>query len=500
MSHELRTPLNAIIGYSELLKEDCEDQGLTDFIADIEKIRTAGTHLLALINDILDFSKIEAGKMELNIETFALSSMLAAIESTAYALIEKNANTLRIEAGDDLGDMVADVTKVRQIILNLLSNAAKFTEQGLIELHASRSTELERDIITFVVRDTGMGMTPEQIGRIFGEFTQADVSTTRKFGGTGLGLAISQRFCQMMGGSIEVQSELGTGSTFTVRLPGHVHEIQDKPVQTLVEQIDVARTDYPHDALTILIIDDDAVARDLLARTLRKEGFRVETAADGWQGLDRARLIRPDVITLDVLMPGIDGWSVLQQLKADPDLTDIPVIMISMIDEKPLGFSLGASDYLIKPVNRQQMISTLKKYRRSGVVQTSRVLVVEDDPEVRAMLCKVLTDENWLVTEASDGGEAMKLVAEEIPDLILLDLMMPDVDGFEFLAELRQIPEWQNIHVIVLTAKELDRQEQDKLRGSAGKIMVKRGFDYMEFVSAIREQLEKPTGTQNGND
>ena len=500
MSHELRTPLNAIIGYSELLKEDCEDLGYTDFISDIEKIRIAGTHLLSLINDILDFSKIEAGKMELNLEEFDVGSMLAAIDSTVRPLIEKNANTLHIEMDDNLGSMVADVTKVRQIILNLMSNAAKFTERGQITLDVSGRAEHGTDYIRFAVRDTGMGMTSEQAGRIFSEFTQADASTTRKFGGTGLGLAISQRFCQMMGGIIEVESAMGAGSTFTVQLPRRVQREQDQAIVSTSKQPKDPSIDLPHDAMTILVIDDDATARDLLTRALLKEGFRVETAADGRQGLELSRRIRPDVITLDVLMPGMDGWAVLQELKADADLTDIPVIMLSMIDEKHLGFSLGASDYLMKPVNRQQMIDILEKYRRSGVVRTLRVLVVEDDVDVRTMLSMILKDENWHVVEASDGREALEKVSEEIPDLILLDLMMPDLDGFEFVAELQQRSERQHIPIIVLTAKELSVQEQEKLRGSVERIMVKRSFNYLEFISAIREQLDKPITVRNGDD
>ncbi len=493
MSHELRTPLNAIIGYSELLKEDCEDLGYTDFILDIEKIRVAGTHLLSLINDILDFSKIEAGKMELNLEEFDVGSMLVAVESTVRPLIEKNSNTLHIEIDENLGAMVADVTKVRQVILNLLSNAAKFTEHGQITLDVSEGTEHGVDYIRFDVRDTGVGMTPEQVARIFSEFTQADASTTRKFGGTGLGLAISRRFCQMMGGTIDAESTFGVGSTFTVQLPRRVQQPQDRAS----EQPIAPAADLPHDAMTILVIDDDATARDLLTRALMKEGFRVEIAADGRQGLERARVVRPDVITLDVLMPGMDGWAVLRELKADDNLSDIPVIMISMIDEKPLGFSLGASDYLMKPVNRHEMISILEKYRQSDVVRTSRVLVVEDDVDVRAMLTKILSDENWRVVEAGDGVEALEKISEEMPDLILLDLMMPDLDGFEFLAELRQYSERKQIPVIVLTAKELNPHELEKLRGSVESIMVKRSFNHGEFISAIREQLNKPRGVRN---
>ncbi|MGH7590111.1 MAG: GAF domain-containing protein, partial [Gemmatimonadales bacterium] len=313
MSHELRTPLNAIIGYSEMLKEDAEDRGNEGYAADLEKIRSSGKHLLALINDVLDLSKVEAGKMELYLETFDVRSLVEEVKTTVRPLILQKANTLDVDVASDLGPIRADLTKVRQMLFNLLSNASKFTENGAIELRVSRAPGVSwpgHDVL-FSVQDHGIGMTPEQQGRLFEAFSQAEASTTRRFGGTGLGLAITRHFTEMMGGRILVESAPGVGSTFTIRIPEDVEAAAAGPAPPVAVSPDAPS------AGRILVIDDESSVRTLMRRFLVREGFTVDEAASGAAGLALARRTRPDAITLDVMMPGMDGWEVLGALKDD---------------------------------------------------------------------------------------------------------------------------------------------------------------------------------------
>ena len=374
MSHELRTPLNAIIGYSEMLEEEAADLGRDDFVADLGKVHAAGKHLLGLINDVLDLSKIEAGKMELYLETFEVAEMLEGVISTIEPLAEKSGDTLRIECPEGLGSMHADLTKVRQSLLNLLSNAVKFTDRGEITLRASRESSDGHDWIVLEVADSGIGMTADQVARLFQPFTQADASTTRKYGGTGLGLTITRRFCQLMGGEVSVRSDPGHGSTFTIRIPALVAQGRTEVATVLPPSLLGER-----DAQLVMVVDDDPSVRDVMGRLLRKEGFRVTYAADGDEALVCARQERPDVITLDVMMPGLDGWAVLTALKSDPEMADIPVIMITFIGDRNLGFTLGASDYLSKPIDRVRLSKVLKKYRKGR--PGGRALVVDDDAD-----------------------------------------------------------------------------------------------------------------------
>ncbi|MEP7325077.1 MAG: GAF domain-containing protein [Gemmatimonadota bacterium] len=353
MSHELRTPLNAILGYSEMLQEDAADGGHQEMIPDLQKIQSAGRHLLTLINEVLDLSKIEAGKMDLYLETVDVQTVVEEVATTVRPLVERNGNRLDLQLLGDPGAIRADATRLRQVLLNLLSNATKFTDHGVITL----AVEREPDAMEFRVSDTGIGMTNEQMGRLFEAFTQAEAATTSKFGGTGLGLALSRKFCQLMGGNVTVSSELGKGSTFTARIP--IGERIEEAVTS-----DASKTGGA--AGTILVIDDDAHARNLLARFLGKEGFRVIEAASGETGLRLAAETKPDAITLDVVMPGMDGWAVLTKLRGDPALADIPVIMLTIVDEKNLGFTLGASDYLTKPIDRQRLTAVIKKYARDS--------------------------------------------------------------------------------------------------------------------------------------
>jgi signal transduction histidine kinase/CheY-like chemotaxis protein len=468
MSHELRTPMNAIIGYSELLIEEERDAGNDSAIADLQKIVAAGKHLLALINDILDLSKIEAGRMELYLETFDVADTMREIASTVQPLVSRNANTLRVSSEAGTGVMHGDLTRTRQVLFNLLSNACKFTHAGAVSLEAWRETKPEGDRLMFRVTDTGIGLTAEQIRRLFHEFSQADASTTRKYGGTGLGLAISRKMCQIMGGDISVSSQYGKGSTFTVWLPATVTlaRASEKP-----DEVKAAGGGPTTGAAgVLLVIDDDPVMRDLVTRIMSKEDFRVETASNGEDGLARARELRPNAIVLDLVMPGMDGWTVLSHLKADPQLAEIPVTIISVTDQKDLGFAVGAADYLTKPIDRARLVGVLGKYQ---TVTPAPVLIVEDEPAVREMLRRTLQKEGRAVTEAENGRVGLERMAEVRPSLILLDLMMPEMDGFGFLDALRLREDWRGIPVVVITAKDLTDEDRQRLNGAVDRIMLK---------------------------
>jgi PAS domain S-box-containing protein len=360
MSHELRTPLNAIIGYSELLREEAEDIGQESFVQDLSKIESAGKHLLDLINGVLDIAKIEAGKMELHAETFDVATMMREVAATIAPVVEKKGNIFELGIPDGLGDMRTDLTKVRQSLFNLLGNAGKFTENGRIRLEAERIETW----IHFRVIDTGIGMTEEVAARVFGAFTQADPSTTRKYGGTGLGLAITREFARLLGGEAMVESKVGQGSSFTLRLPVELPaQAQPEPAPQLdsPSQIQESAPEADHNLPLVLLIDDDLTMHDLVHKFLTREGFRTKGALSGAEGLDLARQLRPSVIVLDVMMPTMDGWSVLTRLKEDPDVADIPVVMLTMVNNKELGFSLGVDDYMLKPLERAGFISALRK-------------------------------------------------------------------------------------------------------------------------------------------
>jgi signal transduction histidine kinase/CheY-like chemotaxis protein len=495
MSHELRTPLNAILGYSEMLHEEAVERELDEFGADLEKINAAGKHLLALINDILDLSKIEAGKMELFLESFDVATMINEVASTIQPTVEKNTNTLHIERAPDLGAMHADQIKVRQALFNLLSNAVKFTHEGHVTLDAGRELMDGREWIVFRVADTGIGLSPEQIVKLFQDFTQADASTTRKFGGTGLGLALTRRFCQMMGGDVTVHSVPGEGSIFTIKLPAVVSEAKPE-AEAAGAEAGLASPDggdgaepLPPAASCVLVIDDDPVQRDLMQRFLSKEGFCVRTAAGGEAGLRLARQLRPVAITLDVMMPDMDGWSVLSALKADAALRDIPVIMLTMVDDPDRGFTLGAAEYATKPVDRERLSQILKKYTCPH--PPCPVLMVEDDPATRAITRSILEKEGWKVTEAANGREALECMERVRPSLILLDLMMPEMDGFEFADRVRRHPEWRAIPIVVMTAKDLSLGERQRLSGSVEVILHKAGDSREALLDQVRDLVAR---------
>ncbi len=456
MSHELRTPLSAVIGYSEMMEEEMEETGDEAMLGDVRKIQSNARHLLSLINDVLDLSKIEAERMTTFAETFGIEELVRGVASTVEPLVQQKGNAIVLDLAPDLGEMDTDQVKLRQCLFNLVSNAAKFTEGGRIVLRATRSG----GEVVFSVADSGIGMTPEQLERLFERFTQADVSTTRRFGGTGLGLAITRAFCRLLGGDVDVASTYGEGSTFTIRLPT---EMPEQPAEENVKPSPTSSGQH-----LVLVVDDDAAQRDLLTRFLEREGFAVQTASDGRIGIELARTLHPRAILLDVMMPQMDGWSVLGALKADPDLATIPVVMVTFVNEPGLGEALGAADTVLKPVEWDRLKGVMKRFRGDA----GDILVVDDDPDARARLRSVLERNGWTVSEAVNGREALDIVAHAPPQLILLDLTMPVMDGFAFLHELRQRPGCNEIPVVVLTARDLDSDERRRL-SSAERVLSK---------------------------
>ena len=479
MSHELRTPLNAIIGYSEMVGEELEDLGAGELRPDLDKVVAAAKHQLGLVNDILDISKIEAGKMTLYLEDFEIPGLISEVASTVAPLISKNRNSLVVECSPDLGIMHADQTKLRQTLFNLLSNSSKFTENGTITLTVGRDGAW----VLFRVHDTGIGMTPEQLVKLFQAFTQANASTTRKFGGTGLGLTISRQFCRMMGGDLTVESVIGEGAAFTACLPAVVADGEENSVAILPRSSVVISASAP----VILVIDDDPNMLELTTRSLGKEGYRVECATDGQQGLALAKQLRPAVITLDVMMPGLDGWAVLTALKEDPVTADIPVIMMTIVDEEHIGFSLGASDYFTKPVDWRKLAKSIAKHRSAA---GEGVLIVEDDAATRELLVRTVTKDGWHVREAANGLIGLEQVQAAVPSLVLLDLMMPELDGFGFMEGLRRLPGCQHVPVIVITAKDLTAEDRTRLNGETCRILQKTSFSPASLLAEIRELVK----------
>lgn len=465
MSHELRTPLSAIIGYSEMMGEEITDGCMaSDLVADIGKVERNARHLLGLINDVLDLSKVESGKMDVYAEDFAAEDMLRDVASSVATLIGKKGNTLKMQFAPGLGRMHSDLTKTRQVLFNFLSNAAKFTESGIITLTATRMTEVSGvDQLSFSVSDSGIGMTAEQVSRLFQRFEQADASTTRNFGGTGLGLSLTRAFADMLAGTITVSSVPGQGSTFTFTVPTTFVP----PVDELASPDPDVIADGEVEGDVILVIDDDTDQLALTTRFLHREGFRVQTATNGRSGLDLARKLRPRAILLDVMMPGVDGWSVLSQIKTDEVLAPIPVVMVTSVDQRKLAASLGASDYMLKPVDWSRFGKIVNQFRLAEPDRRGTVLLVEDEAVTRMAMRSTLEEDGWSVVEASNGQEGLQQVADAKPDVVIVDLNMPILDGFGFLEAVRAVPGCSNIPVLVLTGREFSAEDRSKLRGAS---------------------------------
>ncbi len=497
MSHELRTPLNAIIGYSEILQEDAVDSDQEQLVPDLKKIEGAGRHLLGLINDILDLSKVEAGKMDVFIEEIDISSLLDEVKSIIAPLVAKNGNKLELRLADHIGSMRTDRTKVKQCLLNVLSNASKFTQDGKLTVGVER-LRTDRSIVQITISDTGIGMSEEQLGRLFQAFSQADASTTKKFGGTGLGLAITRHFCRLLGGDVTVASQVGEGSTFTIVLPDQALQLDQSaaPAEAALELPRANSADAAGAVVTVLVVDDDPAARDLLTTNLGREGYRTVQARGGDEALELARKLHPDAITLDVLMPKKDGWAVLGALKADPDLCDIPVIMVTVAPDRGIGLSLGAAEVMTKPVDRAELTALLRQL----LSRDGPILVVEDDLATRETVRHTIEKMGLTVAEVTNGRLALGWLAENpAPALILLDLMMPEMDGFEFLDTFNSRADWRHVPVVVMTAKHLTMAERGLLSGQ-GRSVIKKGASMdSDVTEAIRKAVGQPSKRRMAN-
>jgi signal transduction histidine kinase/CheY-like chemotaxis protein/HAMP domain-containing protein len=475
MSHELRTPLNAIIGYSEILQEDATDGGQEHFITDLKKIEGAGRHLLGLINDILDLSKVEAGKMEVFIEEVDIPSLLEEVGAIIRPLVAKSGNTLELRVAPEVGSIRTDRTKVKQCLLNVLSNASKFTQNGKLTLAIERT---DRATVQMTISDTGIGMSPEQLGRLFQAFSQADASTTKKFGGTGLGLAITRHFCRLLGGDISATSRVGDGSTFKIVISD---QAAGPPRPAALSELSAESTPNSNDdsvSITVLVVDDDAASRDLLTTSLRREGYRTVQARGGDEALELALKLRPDAITLDVLMPKTDGWAVLSALKAHPELCDIPVIMVTVAPDRGIGLSLGAAEVMTKPVDRAELTALL----RHLLSRDGPILIVEDDLATRETVRSTIEKMGLTVAEVTNGRLALSWLEENpAPALILLDLMMPEMDGFEFLDTFNSRADWRHVPVVVITAKQLTAAERGLL---AVRTVIEKGDSIDRDIAA----------------
>ena len=456
MSHELRTPLNAILGYGEMLYEDCEDLGYDDLLPDLKKITSSGTHLLSLINNILDLSKIEAGKMELFVTSFEIENMVQTIKDVSEPLAAKNDNGFGINLDGAMGSMSQDETKLRQCLTNFLSNGFKFTKNGTVTLDVKARMEGDVEFVDFAVIDTGAGMSPEGVAKVFEEYTQAERSTSANYGGTGLGLPISKKFAEMMGGDVIVTSEEGVGSVFTMSVPRECPEYNDDEVDSNVINLD------DQDNLVVLV-DDDVAMHDLIKRTITKLNLTLLGATNSEKGMELIREVKPKLILLDVLMPGRDGWSLLKECKTDQELKDIPVIMISQLNQSNLASSLGANDYLTKPIDRSHFINTLKRIMGTDT-QNQKVLVIDDDKDVRELLSRLLKDAGYRPIDARDGKEGLERTKDE-PALIILDLEMPRMDGFEFLDNyIKSVSEEKRAPILVFSGKDLTDVQEDLLK------------------------------------
>jgi signal transduction histidine kinase/DNA-binding response OmpR family regulator len=503
VSHELRNPLAIILGYNEALQEEVTDRNLDELLPDLQKIHASGSHLLGVVNDILDHAKIQAGELKLEVREQPVAPLVRDVVTLTQPLMAPNGNRLVVESPEDPGRMTTDGKRLKQVLINLLSNATKFTQKGTITLRVARDTGPDGDWLTFEVEDTGAGMTAEEMKGLFRPFYQVDGTHTRKAGGTGLGLTITKSLAEQMGGGVSVRSEKDKGSAFTVRLPASGPQVAPR-LKAPTTNGEPSRTPPPAtyrpkelpaelpalERNTVLVIDDDANVRELMERYLTKEGYSVRTAASGEDGLRLAKQIRPAAITLDVMMPGLDGWAMLAALKTDAHTHDIPVIMLTILDDRSRGYALGAADYLTKPVDWNRLGEIM---RRFAAAPGSPVLLVDDDPNHRELIGRWLTKEGWPVTEAANGREALARLDAQRPGLVLLDLMMPEMDGFEFLEELRRREDLGRLPVVILTAKDLTPEDVARLNGCVAQILHKQALSQDELLRHVRQCVQRYT-------
>jgi CheY-like chemotaxis protein/anti-sigma regulatory factor (Ser/Thr protein kinase) len=488
MSHELRTPLNAIVGFTRIVRRKGQEILPEKQIENLDKVLVSAEHLLGLINSVLDISKIEAGRMEVHPSTFELPALVQMVVATSQPLLQTGVR-LEAELEPDLPVLYTDQDKLKQILINLLSNAAKFTHQGWIRVVTRR----EDHTLFLSVSDTGIGIAPEAQERIFGEFQQADSSTTRQYGGTGLGLAISRQLARLLGGDLRVTSRDGYGSTFSLNLPLQYNATTSvsQPAATSAT-IKEAALPKSSDQPVVLVIDDNLDVHHLLEENLNEAGYQVVSAFDGDEGMSKARQLMPFAIILDIIMPRKDGWQVLYELKADAQTRQIPVILLTIVDKRALGYRLGASDYLVKPLNDEAILAVLNRLARTnGGAHPRRLLVVDDDDNVIDLVRQLLGGPDYEIEEAEDGLAALEVIRRTAPDVILLDLMMPRMDGFGLLAELQKNPHWKQIPVVVLTAKSLNKNECELLQEHFARVLEKNGLDRVDLLTEIQQALSQ---------
>jgi signal transduction histidine kinase/DNA-binding response OmpR family regulator len=491
MSHELRTPLNAIIGFSEVLLERMFGELNEKQEEYLQDILTSGRHLLSLINDILDLSKVEAGRMELEVETFSLREALENGLTMVKERASRHGIALGLEVDPGVGLIEADERKVKQVVFNLLSNAVKFTaDGGEVELSA-------RPVgggVEIAVRDTGIGIAPEDRERIFEEFRQADQGAARSLEGTGLGLALTRKFVELHGGRIWVDSQVGAGSTFTFTLPVRA-PAEQATTPPEAPAVDPVSSDGM--SPTVLLVEDDQRSIDLLTLYLGGAGYRVVVAHDGEEGLELARQLHPDGITLDILLPKLDGWDFLTRAKADSEIADIPVVIVSMLDERGKGLALGAAEYLVKPVKRTDLLATLQRFtpRESVPNGPPKVLAIDDDPMAIELIEAVLKPRGYTVLKADGGEDGLAVARRELPALVILDLMMPRMDGFAVVERLRAEQATASIPIVILTSKSLSQEEKDRLNGQISYLARKGDFDRAAFVDLVRCFCPAPAGS-----
>ncbi|MEA3311106.1 MAG: response regulator [candidate division WOR-3 bacterium] len=490
MSHELRTPLNSIIGFSELLMD-----GLVGELSEkqghyMKIIHSSGAHLLRLINDILDFSKLEAGMLEVFNEPTDLSEVLEEVLRTYSVIVERKGIEVHVDIPPDLPPMLTDRRKLTQIIDNLLSNSVKFTNQGRVELAAKR----KEGMLEVTVTDTGIGIEPQELPYIFDPFHQVDASTTRRYEGTGLGLALVKKLLQIQKGTIEVQSSPAQGSSFTFRLPFVEFKPEKPAVATTREELIQglpAAGERP-----ILVVEDNPLAANLMSMWLSEAGYNVQIASTGEEALQKAVTLCPAVITLDILLPQMDGWRVLHRLKEMPETKDTPIIVVSIVEDKSFGLSLGAVDYMIKPVSRSNLISKIERLTKSGR-RFHRVLVIDDNPADISLVEEILQLDGYEVLKATSGVDGLKAARDEKPDLVILDLMMPDLDGFDVMRLLESDEATRGLPIILFTAKDLTQIERANLGTNIHDIFGKTQLDRDSFRQKIAELLtsSQPEGS-----
>ncbi len=479
-SHELRSPLNSIIGFSELIAEEGKEITPDSLEQYNSAIKSSGTHLLHLINDILDLSKIEAGKMDLRFAPVGIRDLVDSVKQVVQPQLDAKGVTLEIRMDEQLDDIIADGVRLKQILLNLVTNAVKFSHGGGNVILAAKRTQND---IELSVQDFGIGIRSEELAKLFQPFQQTD-NGAMKTEGTGLGLSITKRLTELHGGSLFVVSEYGEGSTFIARIPlmVQVENEAEKVFKRISETASSGRQKR------VLIVEDKPHARTLLHTYLSESGYVVEIATNGVEALEKAKLWKPDVITLDILLPVKDGWQVLRELKDHPLCKEIPVIIISMVDERNVGFGLGAVEYFVKPVQKEELISAVKKVEGRIMQNSATILVIDDDRSVTDLVQIILEAEGCTVLKAHNGKDGLVMAEQHKPDLIILDLVMPEMSGFNVAYQLKHNSATYTIPVMIMTSMEIDDETREQLEGFVVSLMKKSGFtkrDLLNEISAI---------------